>query len=176
LETNTSKNPLRNYDEIVVALSGNPNSGKTTLFNALTGMRQKVANFSGVTVEKKEGNWSTNLRNVKLIDLPGLYSLDANSIDERIASDILTGKSKEVRKPDVIIAVADSTNLERNLYLVTQLIESRIPIVVVLTMADLAVKQDLLIDEAKLSELLQLPVVSVNAAKKVGRGFCVSRL
>lgn len=157
-------------EQLVVALAGNPNAGKTTLFNALTGLRQKVANYPGVTVERKEGFWrlKKNETPARLIDLPGLYSLDATSIDEQIARDVLMGKLKDLPVPDVIVAVVDATNLERNLYLVTQLIEYKIPVVVALTMTDLAAKQQLLIDTKKLSRNLQSPVVPVSASQKGG--------
>src|SRR3954463_11619325 len=138
---------------LLVALAGNPNAGKTTLFNALTGLRQKVANYPGVTVERKEGVWSLTAAApaARLIDLPGLYSLDAASIDEQIARDVLTGEIPNLPAPDVIVAVVDSTNLERNLYLVTQLLEFGRPVVIALTMVDLARKRDLEIDEKQLS-------------------------
>jgi ferrous iron transport protein B len=124
---------------LTIALAGNPNAGKTTLFNALTGMRQKIANYPGVTVERKEGVWRSATKILpRLIDLPGLYSLDATSLDEQIARDVLTGKWKILPKPDVVVAVVDATNLERNLYLVTQLLEFKIPLVVALTMVDAA--------------------------------------
>src|SRR5687768_13090508 len=97
------------------ALAGNPNAGKTTLFNALTGMRQKVANYPGVTVERKIGIWRAGNQTIDLIDLPGLYSLDATSIDEQIAREVLSGSSPGIETPEVIIAVVDVTNLERNL-------------------------------------------------------------
>ncbi len=155
-------------DALVIALAGNPNAGKTTLFNALTGLRQKVANYSGVTVERKEGVWNLGVNIARLIDLPGLYSLDATSLDEQIARDVLTGKIANLPKPDVIVAVVDATNLERNLYLVTQLVEYKIPVVIALTMVDLAEKQSLEIDVEKLSKLLQIPVVSVRAGQKIG--------
>ncbi|MDQ3063727.1 MAG: 50S ribosome-binding GTPase, partial [Acidobacteriota bacterium] len=143
---------------IVIALAGNPNAGKTTLFNALTGLRQKVANYPGVTVERKEGVWRLNgsEKTARLIDLPGLYSLDATSLDEQIARDVLTGKLLDLPRPNVIVAVVDATNLERNLYLVTQLLEYKIPVVIALTMVDAAQKQSLEIDTKKLSELLQI--------------------
>ncbi len=159
---NTKKNAL------TIALAGNPNAGKTTLFNALTGLRQKVANYSGVTVERKEGVWKISENAARLIDLPGLYSLDAASLDEQISRDVLTGKIADLPKPDVIVAVVDATNLERNLYLVTQLIEYKIPVVVALTMVDLAEKQTLQIDVEKLSKLLQIPVVSLRAGQGIG--------
>jgi ferrous iron transport protein B len=156
-------------DHITVALAGNPNAGKTTLFNALTGLRQKVANYPGVTVERKEGVWRVSEgKTAKLIDLPGLYSLDANSIDEQIASDVLTGKIVGVKVPDVIVAVVDATNLERNLYLVTQLLEYKIPLVVALTMIDETEKSETKINAKKLSEELQVPVIPIVAREKRG--------
>ena len=154
--------------QIVIALAGNPNAGKTTLFNALTGLKQKVANYPGVTVERKEGVWKSGEHAARLIDLPGLYSLDVTSIDEQIAHDVLTGKVANLQKPDAVIAVVDATNIERNLYLVTQLLEYKIPVVIALTMVDLAEKQSLEIDTAKLSELLQIPVIAVKAGQKQG--------
>ena len=152
----------------MIALAGNPNAGKTTLFNALTGLRQKVANYPGVTVERKEGFWKLKDQNARLIDLPGLYSLDATSIDEQIARDILTGRVNGISTPNAIVAVVDATNLERNLYLVTQLLEYKIPLVVALTMIDLAEKQKHEINTAKLSKLLGVPVVAVTASQQLG--------
>jgi ferrous iron transport protein B len=163
------KSEIRNpKSEIVIALAGNPNAGKTTLFNALTGLKQKVANYPGVTVERKEGVWRAGENAARLIDLPGLYSLDVTSMDEQIAHDVLTGKVLNLPKPDAVIAVVDATNLERNLYLVTQILEYKIPVIIALTMVDLAEKQSLEIDTAKLSKLLQIPVISVKAAQKQG--------
>lgn len=153
----------------IIALAGNPNAGKTTLFNALTGLKQKVANFPGVTVERKEGVWKVGENQARLIDLPGLYSLDATSLDEQIARDVLTGKVDGLSKPDAIIAVVDATNLERNLYLVTQLFEYKIPVVVALTMVDVFEKQKHEIDTEKLSKMLGVPVVSITASS--GRGI-----
>ena len=164
----SNQNNQTNKTAFVIALAGNPNAGKTTLFNALTGMRQKVANYSGVTVERKEGFWKADGNTARLIDLPGLYSLDATSMDEQIARDVLTGKLKNLPKPDAIIAVVDATNLERNLYLVTQLLEFKIPIVIALTMIDVAEKQSLEINTKKLAEMLQIPVVEVKATQKIG--------
>ena len=161
---------IKDKGYFTIALAGNPNAGKTTLFNALTGMRQKVANYSGVTVERKEGFWRLNgsENTARLIDLPGLYSLDATSLDEQIARDVLTGKVADLPKPDAVIAVVDATNLERNLYLVTQLLEYKIPVIIALTMVDTAEKQSLEIDTEKLSRLLQIPVIRVKATQKQG--------
>lgn len=153
----------------LIALAGNPNAGKTTLFNALTGLGQKVANYPGVTVERKEGSWTVGGQHARLIDLPGLYSLDATSIDEHIASDVLRGEVSGLPRPDAVVAVVDATNLERNLYLVTQIFEYGIPVVVALTMIDVFEKQQHEINIDKLSESLGVPVVAVNAS--AGRGL-----
>ncbi|MBX3292490.1 MAG: ferrous iron transport protein B [Acidobacteria bacterium] len=161
-----SSNPSPN--DIVIALAGNPNAGKTTLFNSLTGLRQKVANYPGVTVERKEGNWKLPFGHARLIDLPGLYSLEATSLDEQIARQVIAGELKDIPRPSAVIAVVDSTNLERNLYLVTQILEFGIPVVVALTMMDVFEKQGHEIDIALLSKRLGVPVIAVNA--KDGRG------
>jgi ferrous iron transport protein B len=144
-----------------VAVAGNPNAGKTTLFNALTGLKQKVANYPGVTVESKIGTWrlTPNLPPARLIDLPGLYSLNATSLDEEIARNVLLGGGSSASKPDVIIVVVDATNLTRNLYLAIQLIETKRPVVVALTMFDLAERSKMKIDLHKLSSALGVPVV-----------------
>lgn len=152
-----------------IAIAGNPNAGKTTLFNALTGLRQKVANYPGVTVERKTGHWDVGGCPVELVDLPGLYSLDATSLDEQIARDVLLGRLPGGARPDAVIAVVDATNLERNLYLVTQLFDVRIPVVIALTMIDAFEKQKHQIDIDKMSRLLGVPVVAVTAA--TGRGI-----
>jgi len=153
---------------LTVIVAGNPNAGKTSLFNSLTGLRQKVANYPGVTVESKSGNWfiSGNGPTVRLVDLPGLYSLDATSLDEKIASEILLDGS--ATKADAIIVVADATNLIRNLYLAMQLIETGRPIVLALTMVDLAERAKLKIDLAKLSDELGVPVVPIVAKQRRG--------
>ena len=159
----------KDEERLTIALAGNPNAGKTTLFNALTGLRQKVANYPGVTVERKEGVWRVSeKKSARVIDLPGLYSLDAASLDEQIARDALTGKIAGVPAPDVIVAVVDATNLERHLYLVTQLFDYSIPVVVALTMMDEAEKSETAIDMAKLSQSLQVPVIPILANKKKG--------
>ncbi|MBX7060269.1 MAG: ferrous iron transport protein B [Pyrinomonadaceae bacterium] len=154
---------------LTIALAGNPNAGKTTLFNALTGLKQKVANYPGVTVERKTGRWQLNGNAADLIDLPGLYSLDATSLDEQIARSVITGEQKGVKRPDVVVAVVDATNLERNLYVVTQLFDFKIPVVVALTMIDVFEKLDHQINVEKLAHMLKTPVVAINA--KTGRGI-----
>jgi ferrous iron transport protein B len=153
---------------LTVALAGNPNAGKTRLFNSLTGLKQKVANYPGVTVERKQGIWQLPFANADLIDLPGLYSLDATSLDEQIAREVISGEQPGVPRLDAVIAVVDATNLERNLYLVTQLLEFGTPVVVVLTMIDTFEKQKHLIDIGRLQRLLKVPVIAMNA--KTGRG------
>ena len=154
---------------LTIALAGNPNAGKTTLFNALTGLKQKVANYPGVTVERKSGPWTIDGCVATVIDLPGLYSLDTTSLDEQIAGDVLHGKVDGIDRPDVVIAVVDATNLERNLYLVTQILEFGIPVVVALTMIDVFEKQKHEIDIVKLAAKLGTPVVAVNT--KTWRGL-----
>jgi ferrous iron transport protein B len=151
-------------------VAGNPNAGKTRLFNSLTGLRQKVANYPGVTVESKTGQWTLTpeLPPARLIDLPGLYSLDATSLDEEIARDILLGRAKSIATPDVIVVVVDATNLVRNLYLAFQLLETGQPIVVALTMFDLAERGKLKIDVNKLSTALGVAVVPVVAKQRRG--------
>jgi ferrous iron transport protein B len=168
LDSPSSAKPVAR--SLLIALAGNPNAGKTTLFNALTGLRQKVANYPGVTVERKEGAWTLKPGEppARLIDLPGLYSLDAASIDEQIARDVITGQIPNLPAPDVIVAAVDATNLERNLYLVTQLLEYGRPLVIALTMVDLAKKRNLEIDEKKLAEALNVTVVPVNSSKRLG--------
>src|SRR3954470_23730016 len=157
------------HKSLTIALAGNPNAGKTTLFNSLTGLKQKIANYPGVTVERKEGRWQLNGKAANLIDLPGLYSLEATSLDEQIARLVIIGEQAGVPRPDVIVAVVDSTNLERNLYLVTQLFEFGIPIVIALTMMDVFEKQKHQIDVEMLSTLLKVPVIPVIAKTARGR-------
>src|SRR5689334_24009028 len=146
--------------KLTIALAGNPNAGKTTLFNSLTGLKQKVANYPGVTVERKEGVWRLRGATANLIDLPGLYSLDATSVDEQIARAVITGEQTGLPRPDAVVSVVDATNLERNLYLVTQLFEFGVPVVVALTMIDVFEKQKHEIDIQRLQRLLKVPVVA----------------
>ena len=112
---------------LTLAVGGNPNSGKTTLFNRLTGLRQKVANYAGATVEKKLGEFKTSRTDVQLIDLPGTYGLTPTSEEERIAAEVILGMNKEVPRPDGVICVVDSTCLEKSLYLVLQVIDTGHP-------------------------------------------------
>src|SRR3990172_25959 len=144
---------------IDIALIGNPNAGKTTVFNALTGMRHKVGNYPGVTVEKKAGFLkNTDGLTARVYDLPGLYSLVPKSLDDKIASDIVTGRSKELVNLKLIIVVADASNLSRNLYLVTQTAELGFPVILALNMVDAAQKNGLQIDVNILSKQLGIPV------------------
>ncbi|MBE9547466.1 MAG: ferrous iron transport protein B [Proteobacteria bacterium] len=140
---------------LTIALAGNPNSGKTTIFNNLTGTRQKVGNWPGVTVEKKEGHLRKYGYDLRIIDLPGTYSLTAFSLEEIIARDFILDE-----KPDVVIDVIDSTNLERSLYLATQLRELDTRVVFALNMSDMAHARGIQIDDSKLSELLDVTVVN----------------
>lgn len=155
---------------LTIALAGNPNAGKTSLFNSLTGLRQKVANYPGVTIESKVGWWSLadGMPPAQLIDLPGLYSLNAASLDEQIARDVLLGRTQAMPSPDVIVVVVDSTNLIRNFYFLSQLLETGRPIVVALTMFDLAERSKLQIDVDKLSRALGVRVVPVVAKRRQG--------
>jgi len=152
-----------------IAIIGNPNSGKSTLFNALTGLRQKVGNYPGVTVEKKEGRIPIDdTSEAVIIDLPGAYSLTPNSPDEQIAIDILLGKSPQSSPIDIVICTIDASNLERNLYLATQIIDWQIPVILALTMLDVAEKLGIRIDTSVLSHELGVQVVPVNALQGTG--------
>ena len=152
---------------LTIALAGNPNSGKTTLFNALTGSNQFVGNWPGVTVEKKEGKLKKNMsagEEVKIADLPGIYSLSPYTLEEVVARNYLLNE-----KPDAILNIIDGTNIERNLYLTTQLIELGIPVVMAVNMMDLVEKNGDSVNLDKLSEKLKVPAVEISALK--GRGI-----
>lgn len=155
---------------ITYAMIGNPNSGKTTLFNALTGLRQKVGNYPGVTVEKKEGRLETNGRKVRLLDLPGLYSLSPQSPDETIARDVLMGQRPDTPRPQAIVNIVDANNLERNLLLTSQLMDLGIPMVVILTMGDVARGNGTQVDADRLGHALGLSVRAVNVGRRQGLG------
>ncbi len=149
--------------KLTIALVGNPNSGKTTVFNNLTGTRQRVGNWPGVTVEKKEGNLTFQDYALKVVDLPGVYGLTAYSLDEVIARNyIIDGE------PDVVVDIVDASNLERNLYLTVQLLEMKPKMVVVLNMLDVAESRGYQIDIPDISRLLRAPVVSMVAARNQG--------
>ena len=147
--------------EITIALAGNPNSGKTTVFNNLTGTHQHVGNWPGVTVEKKEGSYRYGGYQVRVVDLPGVYSLTTYSPDEVVARNfILEGE------PDVVVDILDASNLERNLYLTTQLIELETNLVIALNMMDIAQSRDYQIDVDSLARELGAPVVPMVAKNK----------
>ena len=145
-----------------VALTGNPNTGKSTIFNELTGIRQKIGNWPGVTVDKKVGYTKHKDRAISVMDLPGTYSINGRSPEEIIVENYLSGE-----KPDIIVDVIDSSNIERNLFLCLQLLERRIPVLVDLNMMDEANRKGIKISTAKLEKLLGMPVVeTVGRSKK----------
>jgi ferrous iron transport protein B len=149
-------------------LLGNPNTGKTTLFNALSGLNHRVGNYPGVTVESKKGTMTWDGASFELIDLPGTYSLAPRSPDEMVAVDIILGRQSQEARPDVLVCIVDASNLERNLYLTSQTLELGVPVVVALNMVDLAEAQGIRIDAARLSEKLGVPVVPIQANRKRG--------
>ncbi len=150
--------------DLRVALAGNPNVGKSTVFNALTGARQHVGNWPGKTVEKKEGVLRYDGLSFSVIDLPGTYSLSAYSPEEQIARDYIVRE-----KPGVVVNVVDAANMERNLYLTAQLLETGIPLIIALNMEDVADSRGLKIDTQKLSELLDgVPVIPMVASRDRG--------
>ncbi|PXA02989.1 ferrous iron transport protein B [Coraliomargarita sinensis] len=156
-------------DKLRIALIGNPNTGKTSLFNALTGLRQRVGNYSGVTVEKKIGQWGLgDTQTVELIDLPGTYSLSAKSIDERIAVDVLSGHMEGQPAPDLVIVVVDAENLQRNLFLASQAAELDVPMVIALNCWDVAERKGLKIDCKLLQQRLGVPVIPTVANRRRG--------
>jgi ferrous iron transport protein B len=147
-----------------IALAGNPNAGKTTIFNELTGSNQHVGNWPGKTVEKKTGHFRYGGYEIELVDLPGTYSLSAYSPEEVIARDYILNES-----PDLVVIVVDAANLERNLYLAIQVLELEVPAILVLNMIDMADARGFQIDVEQLSDTLQVPVVTAVARK--GRGI-----
>ncbi len=159
------KNNPTYQHERTVYLVGNPNTGKTSLFNQLTGLNQRVGNFPGITVEKKSGSFtSATGRKINIIDLPGVYSLDSQSTDEKLAADYIKNSQNEI-----ILIVTDATNLKRNLLLATQIMDLHKPIVIAVNMMDLLQKANMEIDISKLSKLLGVPVIPVNA--RIGKGI-----
>ncbi len=152
-----------------VAIAGNPNCGKSTVFNALTGLRQRVGNYPGVTVERKEGTFfGSHGEQMSLLDLPGCYSLQVRSPDEAVARDVLLGRVTGTPRPEVVVCIVDATNLERNLYLVAQLLELRLPLVVGLNMMDMVEAAGMTIDLDELRTRLGVPVIPLVASKGVG--------
>lgn len=149
--------------EITVALAGNPNCGKTTVFNNLTGAHQHVGNWPGKTVEKKEGVCEFQGYRLKIVDLPGVYSLTAYSPDEVVARDFILEE-----KPDIVVDILDASNLERNLYLTVQILEMRAPLVIVLNMMDMAESRNYRIDVGGLSREIGAPVVPMVANRNRG--------
>jgi ferrous iron transport protein B len=151
-----------------VALLGNPNTGKTTLFNHLAGMRQRVGNYPGVTVEIKKGQMRQGEHRFDLVDLPGTYSLAPRSPDELVAVELVLGQHRGEPRPDVVVSIVDASNLERNLYLTTQTLELGVPVILALNMTDVAKAQGLRIDVEKLSRQMGIPVVPIQANKGKG--------
>ncbi|MEW8044847.1 MAG: FeoB small GTPase domain-containing protein, partial [Candidatus Thiodiazotropha sp.] len=148
---------------LTIALAGNPNCGKTALFNSLTGIRQRTGNWPGVTVDRKEGRFSIDSTEVNVVDLPGIYSLDATSLDEKVTRDyLLSGDA------DLIVNIVDASNLERNLYFSIQMLEMGVPLLVALNMMDVARKRGLVIDTQRLSQDLGCPVVPIVAVSGEG--------
>jgi ferrous iron transport protein B len=150
--------------DLTIALAGNPNAGKTTIFNALTGLRQHTGNWPGKTVERKEGEIEYNGRTIRIVDLPGTYSLTAYSPEEIIARDFIIEQ-----RPDLVINVVDATNLERNLYLTLQLLELEVPLILALNMTDELQQEGAKINVDQLSQLLgNVPIVQTAANKGMG--------
>jgi ferrous iron transport protein B len=151
-----------------VALLGNPNTGKTSLFNRLTGLHQKVGNYPGITVEKKQGFFHHEDRRYELIDLPGTYSLSATSIDERIVIDMLSGNLNGIPRPDLVVCVLDATNLQRNLFLASQVADLGLPMVFAVNLWDAAQKQGITIDFKRLKKRFGIPVIPTIATRGTG--------
>jgi len=151
-------------DDIVIALAGNPNVGKSTVFNTLTGSNQHVGNWPGKTVEKKTGEFSAGGRQVTVVDLPGTYSLSAYSIEEEITRDFIVEE-----RPGLVVNVVDASNIERNLYLTAQMLETGIPLIIVLNMQDQAASRGVEIDPDRLSAKLNgTPVIEMVARRGQG--------
>lgn len=161
----------------LVALVGNPNSGKSSLFNALTGARQKIANYPGVTVERKAGRAAlADGRPIELIDLPGAYSLDPASPDEAVTRDVVLGRQSGERAPDALIVVVDAGNLDHHLRFAMELIALGRPTVIALNMVDMAERDGLTIDPARLSARLGVPVVPTVAVRRRGLETLIEQL
>lgn len=168
--------PVAPSRTVSVALIGNPNTGKSTLFTALSGVRQRIGNYPGVTVEKKTGRMVHEGVDFDLIDLPGTYSLSPRSPDEMVAVDVLLGRQTDTPVPDAVICIVDASNLERNLYLVSQVLEMGRPVVLALNMVDVAESRGLTIDTARLERQLGVPVVELQANRGHGLDLLRRRL
>ena len=151
---------------LTVAVIGNPNTGKSTLFTALTGVHSHIGNYPGVTVEKKVGHFRHDGREIQLVDLPGTYSLSPRSLDEMVSVEVLLGRQADVGKIDAVVCIADASNLERNLYLVSQVLDLGLPTVLVLNMWDVAAGRGIQIDVEELSHRLSLPVIPCEAHRR----------
>lgn len=162
MSTTVTRSTLR------IALVGNPNTGKSTLFNALAGINQRVGNYPGVTVEKKIGRFKNGAQTFEVIDLPGTYSLAPRSPDEMVAVDVLLGRGSDQAPPDIVLSIIDAANLQRNLYLVSQVLSCELPTVVALNMVDVAAERGIEMDVATLSERLGVPVIPIQANRGQG--------
>src|SRR6516162_5658313 len=163
------KRPVSNASSYIV-LTGNPNCGKTTLFNGLTGLRAKVGNYAGVTVERKEGKLlgAAAELNARVLDLPGTYSLSPQSLDEQISRDVLLNRLPELPAPSLVVVVVDASNLQRNLYYATQVIELGYPTLIALNMVDVAESNGQHIDAEQLARELMVPVAPLIASEGKG--------
>ncbi|QKG29906.1 ferrous iron transport protein B [Campylobacter sp. RM16187] len=150
--------------EIKVALAGQPNCGKSTIFNMISGIHQHIANYPGVTVDKKSGFFSVGDIDIEMIDLPGTYSFSSYSLEEKVAKEAIINEN-----PDLILNIVDASNLKRNLYLTFQLLEIGVPVVIILNMCDVARRRGITIDSEKMSEILRCPVICASAAKNEGK-------
>src|SRR6476661_6124494 len=161
----------------LIALLGNPNCGKTALFNRLTGARQKVANYAGVTIERKEGSFTLpGGRAMRVLDLPGAYSLSAHTPDEAITRDVVAGLRAGEQAPDAVVCVVNATNLRLNLRLVLEIQRLGLPMVLALNMVDVANKRGIEIDTARLSQELGMPVVETVAVQSGGEKTLLAKL
>ncbi|MCH2211798.1 MAG: ferrous iron transporter B [Fuerstiella sp.] len=151
-----------------IALVGNPNTGKTTLFNRLTGLRAKTANYPGITVDLRRGSMSLDCGRVEMVDLPGTYSLDSTSPEEKVVQSVLTGQHPAEPVPDIVVLVIDATNLERNLFLASEVLDLKLPAVVVLNLIDAADAAEIRIQLSQLSQQLGCPVVPVSSKRGTG--------
>ena len=161
---------------ITIGVIGNPNCGKSTLFNCLTGAKQQVGNWPGVTVDRKTGSYQDSGQTIEVIDTPGIYSLAASSLDEQVTRDFLLS-----RKANLVVNIVDASNVERNFYLTTQLLEMGVPLVIALNMMDMAAERKLEIDVQGLAARLGCPVIPLSAAKnkgieEIGRASCRERV